>query len=533
MTLCLGIIEDGLARCTVFKNYIATDNPFVLERCEIYDGGTILNTGVLYIAAAENLPDEILIQEDTAMICIGSPPDAYKKPPIRLLVLDGKENLIKLSNEVNHIFFEYNTLEQKLQDSVNKGLSIQYLVDLMAPYCNENELIVNNAEFRFLGISNKIERVMEISGYDQPTSNGMLSPEIVEYFKNDIIFAQIRDLTEPFIYEPSIFICRLMCMNVFYQGEFVCRVMVAEDRNAFRGYEAGLIRFFASIVQLVFDLTEDDSMILPRDHLTDMFADLLHGASVKSWRLENSMIQRGWSVSGPYLCASIMMSDRDYYIRTVPYYCQQFNSKFRGCCSFEYDRGIVCVVDLAYYDNSSECFMSTYLERFRDGYFRVGYSNAFADILDLRYHYIQAAIAIRIGLEQFPSRWYHKFSDIVFYYMASKLTEELDGRFLCAPEILTLARYDHENQGDYVHTLKLYLDNQLNAVKTAQDLFIHRATMKYRLKRIEALTGIDFKNSEKILYLSLSLKFFADTQEQQKEKSTDLLVSAKPAKSLI
>ena len=265
--------------------------------------------------------------------------------------------------------------------------------------------------------------------------------------------------------------------------------------------------------------------------MTDMFTDLLHGESVKSWRLETSLSQRGWHVSGPYLCASIMLSDRDYYIRTVPYYCMQFNRDFRGCCSFEYDRGIVCVADLKYYDNSPDCFMATYLNTFRDGYFRVGYSNVFSDILDLRYHYIQATIAIRIGLRQFPSQWYHKFSDIVFYYMESKLTEELDGRFLCAPEILTLSRYDHENQGDYVHTLKQYLDNQLNAVKTAQDLFIHRATMKYRLKRIEALTGIDFQDSEKNLYLSLSLKFFTENREQQKTSTMNSSDSARSPKS--
>ena len=510
MTLCLGIIEDGLGRRALFKNYINTDNPFILERCEIYDGEQILSTGVLYIANAGELPGEIFVQDDSAMICIGIPPEAYKKAPLRLMVLDDEENLVKLSNEVNRIFFEYNTLEQKLQDSVNKGRSIQYLVDLAAPYFNENELLVNNSEFRFLGISNKIERVMEVSGYSQPDSDGMLAPEIVEYFKNDIIFAQIRDLTEPFTYEPSIFISRLMCMNVFYHGEFACRVMVSEDRYAFRGYEAGLIRFFSSFVQLVFDLSADDRMILPRDHLADMFGDLLSGDSVKSWRLENGMAQRGWVVRGPYLCASIMLSERDYYIRTVPYYCQLFNSEFKGCCSFEYDRGIVCLVNLDYYDRSSEIFMTTYLETFRDGYFRVGYSNVFSDITDLRYHYLQASIGLRIGLKQSPSRWYHKFSDIVFHYMESKLTEELDGRFLCAPEILALYRYDKENQGDYLHTLRAYLDNQMNAVQTAKDLFIHRATMKYRLSRIETLTGIDFTNPDKVLYLSLSLRFFAD-----------------------
>lgn len=508
MTLCLGIIEDWLSRQSIYKNYSATDTPFVLERCEIYDGGSVLSTGVLYIASAESLPEEIFVQEDTALLSIGMPPDAFKRAPLRLLVLEATENLVRLSNEVGRIFFEYNTLEQKLQDSVNKGRSVQYLVDLMAPYFNENELLVNNADFRFLGISNETERVAEVSGYAQPDSNGMLAPEIVECFKNDSTFAQIRDLTEPFIFEPSIFVCRLMCMNVFYRGEYACRVMVSEDRKTFRGYEAGLIRFFAGFIQLVFDLSADDNMVLPRDHLADMLTDLLRGESVKSWRLESSMLQRSWLVPDLYLCASIMLSDRDYYIRTVPYYCQQFNSEFRGCCAFEYDRGIVCVVNLKYYDNSPDKFMSTYLNTFRDGYFRVGYSTLFTDMMDLKYHYMQAAIAIRIGVKQFTSQWYHKFSDIVFYYMENKLTEELDGRFLCAPEIVMLARYDKENGGDYVRTLKQYLDNQLNAVKTAQDLYIHRATMKYRLKRIETLTGIDFENSEKILYLNMSLKFF-------------------------
>lgn len=512
MTLCLGIIEDGLRRRVVFKNFVETDNPFILERCEIYDGSSVLNTGVLYIAYAENLPEEILIQDGAAMLCIGRPPEAYRKPPLRLIVLDGPENVVTLSNEVHRIFFEYHTLEQKLQDAVNKGRSIQYLIDLMAPYFNENELIVNNAEFRFLGFSNKTERVMEISGYDQPDSNGMLPPEIVEYFKNDIIFAQIRDLTEPFIYEPSIFLCRIMCSNVFFRGEYACRVMVSEDRNTFRGYEAGLLRFFASFIQLVFDLSADDNMIMPRDHMTDMFADLLRGESVDRWRLDNSISQRGWRISGSFLCASIMLSDRDYYIRTIPYYCQQFNTNIPGSCSFEFDRGIVCVVDLDYFDGSPECFMQTYLKTFRDGYLRVGYSNVFSDILDLRYYYMQAAIALQIGLKQSASQWYHKFADIVFHYMASKLTEELDGRFLCAPELLVLSKYDQENQGDYIHTLKLYLDNQLNAVKTAQDLFIHRATMKYRLKRIETLTGIDFKNPKQLLYLNMSLEFFADNK---------------------
>ena len=55
-------------------------------------------------------------------------------------------------------------------------------------------------------------------------------------------------------------------------------------------------------------------------------------------------------------------------------------------------------------------------------------------------------------------------------------------------------------------TLKVYLRNNMNAVKTAKELFIHRSTMVYRLERIEELTGIDYKDPYKILHLLISLE---------------------------
>jgi hypothetical protein len=74
MTLCPGIVADGLCWPVVFRNCLNTDNPFVLERCEIYCGGSVLNTGVLYLARAETLPEEISVQDGAALISIGMPP---------------------------------------------------------------------------------------------------------------------------------------------------------------------------------------------------------------------------------------------------------------------------------------------------------------------------------------------------------------------------------------------------------------------------------------------------------------------------
>ncbi|ACL19169.1 putative transcriptional regulator, PucR family [Desulfitobacterium hafniense DCB-2] len=508
MKLCMGIIEDGISGDIIYKNYLNTDIPFNLERAEMYCESTkVLNAGVLNIAHAENLPEEMIVQEGAALICIGMPAELYTKSPLILLVLDQSKKVAELSNEVNRIFFEYNSLELRLHEAVNKGKSIQYLVEQMAQFLN-NELVVMNAEFKLIGQSNSTIHMCEISGIKQPDSHGRLSTEHVEFFKNDLIYSNVKNMREPFIYEPSIFICRVICMNVFFQDDFVCRVVIAEDRSTFRGYEAGLLHFFTSFIQLVYDLAGYSGDIMPREHMVEIFSALISGESIESWRLKNSVSQHGWNYDGPFLCASIMPSDRDYYNRTIPYYCQMINRDFKGCCAFEYERKIVCIVNLEYYNGSGECFNSVYLETLRDGYFRVGYSNVFTSIVDIQAHYVQAKISLRIGLDQFPSRWYYKFSDIVLFYMESKLTEELDGQFLCSPKIIGLDSYDRANSSDYLHTLKVYLDNQMNAVKTAKDLFIHRATMVNRLERIKELAGINFKDPDDILYIKISIRLF-------------------------
>jgi hypothetical protein len=506
MLLCLGMIEDGLGKDILYKNYINTDNPFVLERCEAYRGGGIFNACVLYLARAEELPETFSAQEGAALACIGMPPEAYRRSAMHAIAYDESTELLSLVNEVGRIFFEFNTLEQRLQDSVNKGRSIQYMVEQMAPYFNENELLVCNSDFRMTGQSNKTIHLNEISGLGQPDEDGMLPPDIVTFFKNDVIFAEIRDLREPFVYESSIFLCRAIDMNVFRRGEYACRVIIAEDRNTFRGYEAGLLRFFTGFIQLVYDLSAESSGILPGDHLTDIFIDLLSGSSVEEYRFEKSFFRRGWQKPGPFVCARIMPSDRDYYNRTITYYCRVFNRDIGGCCFFEYEGAIVCVVNLDQYGGAVEEFIAKNIETFRDGNFRVGYSNTFKGIAELRNYYFQAKAALRIGISQAPSIWCHRFSSNALEYIRAKLTEDIDGRYLCAPEILVLDEYDRENGTGLLQTLRLYVDNGMNAIKTAGDLYIHRSTMVYRLERIRELTGIDFKDPARVLYLAISLR---------------------------
>jgi sugar diacid utilization regulator len=65
---------------------------------------------------------------------------------------------------------------------------------------------------------------------------------------------------------------------------------------------------------------------------------------------------------------------------------------------------------------------------------------------------------------------------------------------------------EHEEAGQLVRTLECYLDSGCDAKASAAEMFIHRGTLYYRLKRISQLTGADLNSGEDRLALHLSLK---------------------------
>ncbi len=69
-----------------------------------------------------------------------------------------------------------------------------------------------------------------------------------------------------------------------------------------------------------------------------------------------------------------------------------------------------------------------------------------------------------------------------------------------------LVRYDQQYQTELVGTVATYLDLDCNLAATAQMLFTHRHTIRYRLDRITELAGLDIGRTDDREKLSLGLK---------------------------
>ena len=53
-----------------------------------------------------------------------------------------------------------------------------------------------------------------------------------------------------------------------------------------------------------------------------------------------------------------------------------------------------------------------------------------------------------------------------------------------------LLAYDRDHSGDLVRTLQIYLATGCNTSRAAEELYLHRSGMLYRLRRIEELLAV-------------------------------------------
>jgi sugar diacid utilization regulator len=86
----------------------------------------------------------------------------------------------------------------------------------------------------------------------------------------------------------------------------------------------------------------------------------------------------------------------------------------------------------------------------------------------------------------------------------SESPDELE-RFY-AETLEPLVVYDEQYETDLVQTVESFLDCDGNVAQTAQRLYTHRHTVRYRLERVRELSGLDVGSSDGREKLSLGLK---------------------------
>ena len=69
-----------------------------------------------------------------------------------------------------------------------------------------------------------------------------------------------------------------------------------------------------------------------------------------------------------------------------------------------------------------------------------------------------------------------------------------------------LIEYDSKNDGALLRTLRAFFDADCSQRTAAERLFVHHKTLRYRLGRIQQLTGLDLGHHEDRMRADLALR---------------------------
>lgn len=510
MNLCLSILKDELPFSSKLLREEAS--PSIVRQAFLRSKEEKLLKGVVYLAEADSLPEKLVYEEGAALICIGTPSVDCRTSGVPLLVIDEDIDLMQLSNELSAVFLKHYELEVRLNRAVQTGKGLQELVDIMTPQFG-NELYIVDSNHLILAHSFDELKMFGTMDMELRYERKMMPIEVISFFANNKRWIETKTEREPFIYDEGFFAQRQLCMNIITEVEFSCRITLGETDQPFRSYDAHLIKFFAEFVRIVYEGSMPWRDSGRTNNLRDSLKAMLSGTEIEPWRISHGLQVIGYADDAQFLCLCIKPEYWDYSNNTVSYYCEQLQELFAGMIAFEHQGDIICLVNLNLNGSSQDLFLNSITPFFRDNNFRAGVSESFSDVNSFKDHYRQAEIALSNGMVKSPLKWVHRFYEQAVDFIVSRASKYAGTRTLCAEKILTLFDYDAKNDSSYIETLDCYYSNQLNIVRAAASLNIHRATMVYRLGRIEEIAGIDPKHSENYLFYWLSIRLLQLTRE--------------------
>jgi PucR family transcriptional regulator, proline-responsive transcriptional activator len=136
---------------------------------------------------------------------------------------------------------------------------------------------------------------------------------------------------------------------------------------------------------------------------------------------------------------------------------------------------------------------NTVLSQFKNQLVYAGIGGTYSSILQLVKSYKEALEVIHaakfIGSPHQLTYDYKKLG--VFRYLESISMHQIRTNYV-NNELLLLQKKDQDYQTNFLKTLEIYLLNNCRIKPTAEQLFIHTNTLKYRIKQITDLTSMDF-----------------------------------------
>lgn len=499
MKLNSNIIYDYLNETMLVRSFGESNEALKLCRPKIYTGeSNEFLPNQLYVALVEQLPSDPILHRGTVIVCVGGAPGPVYATGICvcLSVLDSTD-LFTVFNRVQDIYDRMDQWQEALRSALEKNADIQEMLDVSFDILN-NPMVVIDSEYKVVGYSKIIDEREDLTQY-RPDPDHMMSCELVSrsVWENETNMSMKKPFTV--IYENNV----NFSSNLFDESRYIGNLSISFVLRPFRISDNILSQFLAKYLEVALQRLTTLSHV-QTDLLRDVFRSLLKGYS-----LSGSARQYfdSFAEKPSYRCIRAVPSERSRKKIPIEYICNLLEKSLQGSVAFEYDSGIVAFLRINGLE-SDEAEREKIVQLMKKLDLSAGISTSipFVQLHRVRFYYRQTEIALDFGIQLHPLKRIYYFEEYSMRYMIYSSLGEFPLEMLYPEGFQRLLAFNASTQTEYLKTLRVYLNNNMNITKSAEELHIHRSTFLERMKKIEGILNVDLKDPDIRLQLNMLLK---------------------------
>ncbi len=471
-----------------------------------YRPGQPFSGGLIYIST-EPAEDFLRNPLHSMMILTAFPDQDIPAQTPNICVIPGEDPVV-LMETLEKIFRKYEEWNQSLFESRLMNGSIQRLLDLTAPVI-PNPMMVIGMDFTIIASRDLSfgQLPSSVLGSTDETADLILA------LKQDPQYEEAFHRVGYFYYSGNNVALPSLCVNIRRFDRTLYRLLYTEGEAPLDDTFGFILEYLARVISHALSTNIVDSHDV-RHQLHQIFHTILTDPSADYVEVSRRLSDHGWTSSQYYLCIFLKTELLDYKNLTHRAIISYVENIIPASCAVEHKGNVVIYINLDLCTLSESEIEQKLAGFIRDSFLTAGYSRRMLGHFNFHRQYVQASLSLNVGSRKFPHRWIHRFNDIALPYLLEQTTKKLPAYMICHEKLLSL-KYESENsQSPLYQTLRCYLENHQNATKTAQELFIHRSTLLYRLERISRHLKSDLSDPDELLYLMLSFRLI-DMEEQK------------------
>lgn len=459
----------------------------------LYHGQTELQPDVLYLLR----PTENRFPTDRfSYICAEPKPGAANH-----FICPGQPDE-QIMDFILELFSTYQQWEQMIDQLIFRKDGLQELCQLGARLL-ENPVCIHDDWFMMIAMSQDLAQTMQPE-YFSSSTKGFIPRMILDDFQHDSDYLETYAHRDAQVWNNAKENQESLYVNLWDGTVYRGRLLVLRSNRPFKHVDFILAEVLTQrAVFLLHQQYLGEQRIL--QSMDDVVYSLVQGKQMDPADLTHLLNMLNWKKNDRFLC--IRVKPQQYEGKTVMehvLHSDLFRIFPEGYILFSGDEQCV-ILNLTRKPVSGAMIHHRLAPLCRDYCLYAGISSPVTDIHDLHLAYYQSQVAMDQAFLLRSEKWIIHFADCAMEHMLQTMDSPLPTWCLVSPELLAMMEHDRQKGTQYFETFREYLLNERDIPKTSEKLIIHRTTLLYRLKKIQAMLNVNLEDPWERLYLMLSL----------------------------